>query len=183
MGDSAEHYDRLATGFADVIAAVSDDRWSSPSPCEGWTALDVVGHVVQTQGMFLGLVGRPFDGIPPVASGPGAAWDAARATVLADLNDPGRAGTEFDGFFGRTTFAAAVERFLCFDLVVHRWDLCRATGQDERLDPGDVRWTRTTADGFGEHMRGGKGFGPALDAPEGADEQTRLLAFLGRRAW
>jgi hypothetical protein len=34
---------------------------------------------------------------------------------------------------------------------------------------------------FGEMMRGSNAFGPAVDAPPDADEQTRLLNFLGRR--
>ena len=49
-----------------------------------------------------------------------------------------RAGTEFDGFFGRSTFAQGVDRFLCSDLVLHGWDLARATGLDETMDPAEI---------------------------------------------
>lgn len=183
MSDTSERYARLSEDFAGTVAAVPADRWSSASPCEGWDARDVVRHVVDTQGMFLGLVGRELGGIPSVDEDPRAAWDAARAVVQADLDDPRRAGTAFDGFFGRTTFAEAVDRFLCFDLVVHRWDLARATGQDERLDPGDVRWAHGATASFGEHLRGNSVCGPELTPPEGADAQTRFLAFVGRRSW
>ncbi|MEV2278965.1 TIGR03086 family metal-binding protein [Nocardiopsis sp. NPDC049922] len=183
MSDIAKRYDRLSADFARAVAAVPEDGWSADTPCEGWTARDLVRHVVDTQGTFLGLVGRELGDIPSVDDDPAAAWDAARTVVLADLNDPERAGAEFDGFFGRTTFAQAVDRFLGFDLVIHRWDLCRATGQDERIDPDDVRWVREAADRFGSNLRREGVCRAELTPPEGADEQTRLLAHLGRRAW
>ncbi|OLT28756.1 TIGR03086 family protein [Nocardiopsis sp. CNR-923] len=183
MSDIAERYHRLATDFARAVAAVPGDRWSADTPCEGWTARDLVQHVVDTQGMFLGLVGRELGEIPSVDDDPAAAWNAARAVVQADLDDPERAATEFEGFFGQTTFAQAVDQFLGFDLVVHRWDLCRATGQDERISLDDVRWARQAADRFGSNLRHEGVCAQELTPPEGADEQTRLLAHLGRRAW
>lgn len=183
MNETAARYARLSEAFADVVARVPEERWTAPSPCEGWSARDVVGHVVDTQGMFLGLVGRKLSDIPDAADDPAAAWDAARAVVLADLTDPERAEAGFDGHFGRTTFAQAVDRFVSFDLVVHRWDLARATGLDERIDPDDVRWARETTAFFGDSLRSEGICGAELTPPDGADEQTRLLAFLGRRSW
>ncbi len=54
MSDIAERYRRLAGTFEERIAAVPADRWEDPSPCEDWTARDVVRHVVDTQALFLG---------------------------------------------------------------------------------------------------------------------------------
>ena len=181
MSETSERYRRLADGFADTVKAVPDDRWESQSPCEDWTARDVVRHVVSTQGMFLGFVGRELGDIPTVDDDPVAAWDAARAVVQADLEDPSRATEEFDGLMGRSTFEAAVDRFLCFDLIVHRWDLARAAGIDHRIDPDDLARVDEAAHAFGDAMRGPGAFGPAVDPPDGADEQARVLAFLGRR--
>lgn len=183
VNEIAARYSRLSDAFADLVAQVPEERWASPSPCEGWTARDVVGHVVDTQGMFLGLVGRELGDIPKAADDPAAAWDAARAVVLADLTDPERAGAEFDGFFGPTTFAQAVDRFIGFDLIVHRWDLARATGLDEAIDPDDVRWARRATEFFGDSLRSEGVCGTELTPPADADEQTRLLAHLGRRSW
>lgn len=181
MSEISERYARLSDAFAETVAAVPDDRWSRPSPCEGWTAREVVRHVVDTQGMFLGFVGRGLGDVPSVDDDPVAAWDAARGVVLRELEDPERAKAEFDGHFGRSTFEAAVDRFLCFDLIVHRWDLARAAGLDDRIDPDDVRRADAAARAFGDAMRGPGAFGPELEAPEGADPQARLLAYLGRR--
>jgi len=180
MSEISERYARLADAFADKVAAVPDDRWSAPTPCENWTARDLVGHVVAAQGMFLGLVGRSLGDIPSVDDDPLAAWNAARAVVLHDLEDPERARAEFDGFMGRTTFEAAVDRFLAFDLVGHGWDLARAVGLDEQIAPDDLARVRGQAEAFGDALRSPQAFGPEVEAPAGADEQVKLLAFLGR---
>lgn len=183
MREIADRYRRLSDDLAATIAAVPPDRWDSPSPCEDWKAIDVVRHVVQTHAMFLGFVGRDLPEGPSVDDDPAAAWDHARKIVLADLQDPERATAEFEGMFGRQTFDGAVDRFLSTDLVVHRWDLAAAAGIDVRLDPDDLRRIRELCEGFGDAMRSPGAFGPELEPPDGADEQTRLLAFLGRKAW
>jgi uncharacterized protein (TIGR03086 family) len=181
MTEISQRYARLADAFAAKIAAVPDDRWSSPTPCENWTAREVVGHVVSSQGIFLGLVGRSIGNLPSVDDDPLAAWDAARAVVQRDLEDPEKAATEFEGMLGKQTFEGAVDRFLCFDLVVHGWDLAHATGLDERIAPDDVAQVQAQAEAFGDAMRNPQAFGAAVDPPPGADAQARLLAFLGRR--
>ncbi len=180
MTEVSERYARLADAFAAKIAAVPSGRWASPSPCPEWTARDVVGHVVSTQGMILGLVGGELGEIRSVDDDPPGAFADARAVVQRDLEEPARAGVEFEGFMGKMTFEGAVDRFLCFDLVVHGWDLARAAGLDERIDPDDVARVRTLAESMGDQMRGPKAFGPEVEPPAGADEQGRLLAFLGR---
>jgi uncharacterized protein (TIGR03086 family) len=181
MSDIAERYRRLAAGFADTIRQVPADRWSDPSPCAGWTARDVVGHLVDVHGIFLGLVGRELRPGPAPAADPLGAFTAASAQVQADLDDPGRAGAGFDGYFGRSTFAEAVDRFVCFDLLVHRWDLSRAAGLDERVDAAELPRLWQDVEVFGDAIRSEGTCGPAVEPPADADEQTRLLCYLGRR--
>ncbi len=182
MSDTAERYRRLSEAFAATVADVPDERWASQSPCEDWDARRVVAHVVETQGMFLGFVGRELGDGPSVDDDPAAAWDHARSAVQADLDDPERATATFDGFTGPTTFEAAVDRFLCTDLVVHRWDLAQASGQQVELDPADMAHVREAMAGLADRMRGPGAFGPELEPPPGADEQTAFLAYFGRRA-
>jgi uncharacterized protein (TIGR03086 family) len=83
---------------------------------------------------------------------------------------------------GESTFEAAADRFLSTDLVVHRWDLGRATGQDVRIDPQDMADVRASMEGLSDKMRGPGAFGPELEPPREADEQTAFLAFFGRQA-
>ena len=88
MTEISERYARLGDAFATKIAAVPEQAWAHPSPCDEWTARDVVNHVINTQGMFLGLVGRQLGDIPGVDDDPLAAWNAARSVVQGDLEDP-----------------------------------------------------------------------------------------------
>lgn len=178
----ADRYRHLAAGFTARVEAVPDDRWASPSPCEEWTARDVVRHVVDSPGHFFGLVGLPVPSGPSVDDDPRAAWAAARDAVQAALDDPAVASLEFEGRMGRQTFEQAVGRFICADLVVHAWDLARAAGLDERLDPEAVHRVFEGMKKMEDMMRASGAFGEAVEVADDADEQTRLLAFLGRRA-
>src|SRR3954469_731839 len=99
---TSERYRRLSDDFAQKIAAVPSDAWDNQSPCEDWTALDVVRHVVATQGMFQTMVGREMPDLPSVGADPVAAWDAARAVTQRDLDDPEKAEQEFEGQMGRS---------------------------------------------------------------------------------
>lgn len=181
MTEIADRYRRLAAGFTEKVEAVPADRWSAQTPCEDWSARDLVQHMVDTQGMFLGFVGRSLPELPSVADDPLGAWRGATAAVQADLDDAERAAAEFDGFFGRSTFEAGVDRFLSFDLLVHGWDLAQATGQDDRIDPDDLARLQAAAEAFGDAMRAPGAFDDAVEPPHGADDQARVMAFLGRQ--
>jgi len=174
----ADRYRTLSEAFEQRVRAVSPDQWAAPSPCEGWTARDVVRHVVDVHGMMLGFIGRTLSPAPGVDQDPAAALHAARADVQAVLDDPAIATTEYDGLLGRTTIEATIDRFLCLDLVIHGWDLARATGQDERLDPAEVERIFNDARALGDNLR--RAFGPPVEVDDGASEQDRLLAYLGR---
>jgi len=181
MSEVSERYRRLATGVTDKIEQVPEDRWSSQSPCEKWTARDLVRHLVEVHGMFMGFVGRELRPGPDVGSDPLGAWTSARDQMQSDLDDPERAGAEFDGLAGRSTFADAVDRFVCFDLNIHGWDLARAAGLDERIEPEELPKLWATAESFGDAIRSENVCGPPVEVPDDASEQDRLLAFLGRR--
>lgn len=178
----ADRYRRLANALTDTVASVPPDRWDAPSPCEGWTARDVLRHVIETQEIPLTPVGLALPPVPDVARDPVAAWTTTANAVLEILDDPERAGREYDSPLGRTSAAATFDAFLGFDLVVHRWDIARATGADEQIPAADLARVSAFADRMGEMLRTPGVCGPAVDVPEDADEQTRVLGVLGRRA-
>ena len=180
MSEISQRYDRASSAFADRVAAVPDDGWDADTPCVGWTARDVVRHVVDGHGMFLGFIGREPPSAAPVETAPDAAFDAVRRAVLARLQDPETATQTYEGHFGVRTFEWAVDSFLSFDLVVHGWDLARATGGDETIDPEEIPRLLAAVEEWGDMARAPGVFGPPLDTPPGADDQTRLLAVLGR---
>ena len=182
MTEIADRYDRRAQAFAQTIAAAPEGAWDNQSPCEDWKAIDVVRHIVGTTPVFFGFVGESLDEAPSVDDDPAAAFAHTRAAVMRGLLDPDIAEREFDGMMGRNTFQGAVDQFLSVDLVVHRWDLARALGLDDTIPAEDVTLLAEAIKGFpSEGMRGPGAFGPELTPPPGADEQTKVLAFLGRQ--
>jgi uncharacterized protein (TIGR03086 family) len=65
--------------------------------------------------------------------------------------------------------------------VVHAWDLARATGQDDTIDPADVQWVSAMVERMGDVMRSNKVIAEPLEPAPDASEQDRLLAALGRQ--
>jgi uncharacterized protein (TIGR03086 family) len=180
MNEVADRYRTLADAFESRIRAVGPEQWSNQSPCEEWTARELVGHVVGGHGMMLGFIGRTLSPAPSVDDDPLAAFQAARTDMEAVLDDPELAGSEYDGALGRTTISATVDRFLGFDLVVHGWDLARATGQDEDIDPAEVERIWADVQELGDNIRRPGVCGPAVEISDDAPPQERLLAHLGR---
>lgn len=170
MTEVSDRYRRLSAAFADKIVAVPPDSWTAATPCSDWNVRDLVRHVVEIPGIFFGFVG------------PLGAFTCTQDQLQADLDDPALAETEFDGFLGRSTFAQAIDNFICFDLAVHGWDLARVTGQDERIGSGELARLWESVKLFGDGIRSENVCGDAVDPPPGADDQTRRLAYLGHPA-
>lgn len=169
-------------GRADLFSTVVEGagHWDAPSPCDGWTALDVLGHVIDTQRDA--LVGRGLDVGDRPTGDPSDVWSAHLARLRTLLADDTVVTAEYDGYFGPTTLANNLALFYGFDLVVHRWDIGTATGQEVVLSDEEMATVDQAADEFGDalHMEGI--CKPAVDAGPDASRQTRLLARLGRRA-
>jgi uncharacterized protein (TIGR03086 family) len=182
MSAVSERYRRLAAVVSERVEAIPKDAWDARSPCPDWTVRDVVRHLTETQAMFAGFVGLQITPDPVPNVDPGRAWASARDQMQNLLDDPASADREFDGLSGRTTLAAAVDRFLCFDLNVHGWDIARGAGlDDDRLDPDEIPRLWKDTEAFGDNMRTRGAFGEPVEVPADASEQDRLLGYLGRR--
>lgn len=191
MGEISDRYRRRADTFERIVAAVRRHQWSNQSPCEEWDARDVVRHIVDMHAVML----RPFERtLSPAASvddDPLGAFTSARADVGTVLDDPGLATTECDTPGGRMTVEQHIDEVVSADMVIHGWDLARATGQNETIDPDEVRraWSEVHAipPDMLRKMRTPGAFGPGVEVlgpevvvPDGAPLQDRLLGFLGR---
>jgi uncharacterized protein (TIGR03086 family) len=182
MSEISDRYRRIAGQFTERVRAVPDGAWDNPAPCEGWVARDVVGHLVEwLPSFFFDRWGIRSPEIPSVADDPVGAWAAVDATIQAALDDPEIAGAERDTRMGRRTFAGTIDMICTSDVLFHTWDLARATGLDERLDPGEVHRMLEGMEPMDEVLRQSGQYGPRVPVPDDADEQTRLIAFLGRQ--
>lgn len=177
--ETTSGYQQLAAGFSAVVDAVPADRWSADSPCDGWSAGDVVAHMIDTQRDF--LTGHDIAiGERPSLDDPAAAWRTHQEAVTRELADPAVSGRRFDGHFGPTTVGETLLRFYGFDMLAHRWDVATATGQELRFTDDELGVLEAAADGFGPALYSeGVCTGP-LKVSADADRQTRLLARLGR---
>jgi uncharacterized protein (TIGR03086 family) len=191
MNAIADRYRRHADAFERKVAAVRTDQWSNQSPCEAWSARDVVDHIVTMHGVMLRPVGRGLSPAPSVNDDPLGAFRAARADVEAVLHDPELAAVECNTPNGQMTVEQQIDQVVSDDLPQHGWDLARATGQDDTIDPEDVErlWSITTAipAELMEKYRTPGAFGPGVEVfgPEvyvsaDASLQDRLLGLIGR---
>jgi uncharacterized protein (TIGR03086 family) len=191
MSEIADRYRRHADAFERKVVAVRPEQWANQSPCEAWDARGVVGHIVVMHGVMLRPLDRELGSAPSVADDPVGAFRAARADIEAVLDDPALADRECDTPNGRMTVEQQIGDVVSDDLVLHGWDLARATGQDDTMDPDDVErlWSITTAipPELMERYRTPGAFGPGVEVygpevkvSEDAALQDRLLGLIGR---
>lgn len=182
-----ELYTQAQDEFDRVLAAVPPEAWDRPTACTEWTVRDIAGHVIWGQRQLRAWATGEDDPAPDGAPGmphpavmtgddPLTTWRAVR-TVLSEEQLARR--TTLPGM-GEVPLAAVVA-LLVTDLVAHTWDIAHAAGGPVRLPPALVTaafdWARANV------VRRPGFFGPERTPPPDADEQTRMLAFLGRVAW
>jgi uncharacterized protein (TIGR03086 family) len=177
----AEHFRRVAGHFTDRARQVPAAGWDSPAPCEGWVARDIVRHLVEWMPDFILRAGVVLPAGPSIDSNPAGAWVHVADSMQALLDDPELAAREFDaGPPGRQTIESAVSMIMLGDILIHTWDLARATGLDESLDPEIVADMLAGMEPLDEQLRQSGHYGPKVPVPESADKQTKLIAFTGR---
>ncbi len=176
-----------ASAIRGLLENTSPGELDNSTPCAQWAVRDLLKHLVGG-GQMIGtaLLG---DAAPANPDGPMpdllgddivAAWDGSIATFSAGIDSPGALERDVALPFGTLTGAMLLE-ILKFDLLVHAWDLAKATGQPfdppgEIVEPalGTAQMIITP------ESRGGEPFGPEVTAPSGASPIERLAAFTGR---
>jgi uncharacterized protein (TIGR03086 family) len=178
----AEDWRAVAGRFTALAEGVPAGRWEAPAPVPGWTARDVVGHLVGWVPAFLeGGTGTAFPPRPSVDEEPAAAWRAVADGVQALLDDPAAGERVLSNpNTGDVPLPQAVAQFVTTDVFLHAWDLARATGQDATLDPDRCAALVEGMEPWEDAMRASGQYGPRVAVPEDADPQTRLLGFIGR---
>ncbi|MEJ2887347.1 TIGR03086 family metal-binding protein [Actinomycetospora aeridis] len=176
---AADRHRRVAAAFTERVRGATD--WDAPAPVEGWTARDVVGHLTTWFPGFLHGAGVTLPPGPDAADDPVGAWTRQSDAVQALLDDPAQAERTIENpHLGAMTLAGATNMIYTTDVFMHTWDLARATGQDDRLDPGECAVLVDGMEPMEELIRGSGQYGPRVPVPDDADAQTRLLGFIGR---
>jgi uncharacterized protein (TIGR03086 family) len=177
----ADRHAAVAGDFARLVAQTTN--WSAPSPVDGWTARDVVGHLVEWFPGFLSGGGIDLLAGPSVADDPVGAWQHQADAVQALVEQRGEE-TFTHPRAGAHRLADAVDQFYTADVFMHSWDLARAAG----LDPGlDEDYALVMLEGMRpieQLLRDSGQYGPAVPVADDAPAVDRLMGFIGRDpAW
>ena len=183
MTSISERFVKVAGAFSARVQAVPAADWERPSPCEGWVARDVVRHLVEWVPGFLSSgAGLDLTPGPSVDRDPAGAWEHLRSQLQGVLDDPVRSKETFSNpHTGDHPVDEAISKFVLGDVLVHTWDLARATGLDETLDPDEVQGMLAGVEAMGDALSESGHYGRRVDVPADADPQTRLIAFTGRQ--
>jgi uncharacterized protein (TIGR03086 family) len=182
VSTETDRFDLVAAGFDQRVRAVPAGKWDAQSPCEEWKARDVVIHVVSTYRSMAAQATGGESKAMGADEDPVQAWTDAYDQMRVLLKDHETLAKTVNGPTGPTSFEQMLGALIAMDTHIHTWDLARAVGGDERLDPNVVRFTQGLLQPMDEMIRRPGVFGSKLEPPAGADEQTQLLYFLGRRA-
>src|SRR5689334_18778230 len=123
MTDIDERYQRITGEFTARVRAVPLGAWDNPSPCEGWTARDVVVHFTSWIPGFFCSQGVEFPAVPSVHEDPVAAWETVQATLAKALADPALAARLVETPFSTQSLAETVDMIVTGDVFTHTWDL------------------------------------------------------------
>lgn len=183
---------RAVLGTLEVAGRVRAGDLGRPTPCAGWSVLDLLVHMtVQHHGFAAAARGTGRDpavwAIPARAPGdPVAAYTAAAQDVLDAFADPATAQRRFDlpEISAEITFSATrAIGFHLIDYTVHGWDLARAIDApytpDDDLLAAALPLAEAVPDGP-TRLEPGAAFAPPLPPPDPATPLNRLLATLGR---
>ncbi|HSV67451.1 MAG TPA: TIGR03086 family metal-binding protein [Mycobacteriales bacterium] len=181
--DEITLYDEALDETGRLVAAVTADQLSRPSPCTGWDLGRLLAHLTTSLRQFTRqLDGLPMDfqAEPEVAADPVAAYHESAAALRAAWHQPGRLESEIT-MFGQPTPAATVLAWQLAEILLHGWDVARTIGQQPGYDDAAV----AAAAGFvtrnmPTERPPGSGFQPPTEPPAGASALDQLAAFSGR---
>jgi uncharacterized protein (TIGR03086 family) len=179
--DPAARHREVAATFGTLVAGAGS--WQAPAPVAGWTALDVVAHLVEWFPGFLSGGGVTLPAGPPVADEPAAAWQHQSGAVQSLLDERGEEAFTHP-YAGTHRLADAIDRFYTADVFMHSWDLARATGQDVALDEELAATLLEGMRPIEDVMRSSGQYGEPVPVADDAPVVDRLMGFIGRDpAW
>jgi uncharacterized protein (TIGR03086 family) len=175
-----------------VIAGVRPDQATLPTPCRSWDVRHLVNHVVDEVRRFAEIASGgtrgPSEGwvigADPVRDGWAGAYQAAAESLRAAWRQPGALDRVHRLPGGELPATWALGQQLT-ELVIHAWDIAKATGQSTDLDPElgrlalDWGQANLVAEFRGDEADGYH-VGPEIRVPADAPLYDRIAAFGGR---
>jgi uncharacterized protein (TIGR03086 family) len=186
--DIVDLHVRACAEFAERVQAIRDEQWHSPTPCAQWDVRTLVNHLAGEDrwtvplfdGQTIAQVGDRFSG-DLLGDDPIRLCLQAIEEATATVGRPGALHRTVHLSFGETPAEEYVWQLFA-DHLIHAWDLARAIGADERLDPELVEACATWFAEREDLYRSAGVIGPRPPTADDADPQTALLAAFGREA-
>jgi uncharacterized protein (TIGR03086 family) len=171
--DLLDLYQRASGWTVDKISGAGD--LDGRTPCDDWQVRDLLNHMLATQHYFLSAA-KGEDASPPgqtppelIGDNPRADFDEAVRDVVATYGQ--------EGVVEKTGPALGIA---FADILLHGWDVARATGQDATMPDGLPAAAYDVIHGrFTDEQRQGV-FKPEIPVADDATPQQRLLAYTGR---
>lgn len=178
-----------------LVAGVRDDQLAAPTPCPDYSVGALLDHFMGLSLAFIWAARKttPSDG-DRNGSGPGGAsadildpdWRTTLPRRLSELAAAWADPRAWDGFTEAGGVRLPAEQMgaaALDELLLHGWDLARATDQPFTCDPAStaavLASTRLSAEP--EHAASREGlFGPVVDVPDDASDFDKALGFAGR---
>lgn len=181
------------TTMSRLVRGVSDDQLTAPTPCSKYAVADLVDHIGGLTMAFTAAATKlPLAASDATPSGDGSRLELGwRDRISRDLDRLASAWTDPAAYDG-STMAGPVEMaggeaaaVALNEVVVHGWDLARATDQPFDADEASLQICLDFAQAFStpetEALRG-DAFGPVIQVPADAPTLDRLLGLMGRSA-
>ena len=177
--------------LAGLVAGVPDTVLEGPTPCPDYRVGDLVEHIGGLALAFTDAATRTMG----EAGGQGPSGDATRlapdwrAQIPADLAGLARSWQRPDAWTGMTRVGGidlpgeTAGMFALDELVVHGWDLARATGQDYDVEASSLEPLMDLLVPFSEPGREAARtglFGPVIPVAADAPLLDRVLGLTGR---
>ena len=173
-----ERHRTAAATFGDRVRGVHD--WDAPTPVAEWQARDVVSHLLEWLPGFLESgAGVRLSEVSYDDAELDASWQT-RAAEVQHLLETRQDAVYTSRMFGEIPLIEALDRFYVADVAMHTWDLARATGQDDRLDPDFCRQAFAGMEPMADVLASSGQYGPRVPVPDDADPQDKLIGLIGR---
>ena len=185
-----------ARELARLVSNVRDDQLGDPTPCPKYALGDLLQHVQSLAEAFTvaGLKQQPPGGSEPPPEGDAALltadWREETPAWLGRLVEAWSSPQAWEGTTSIAGFeapASSIGATAANELVVHGWDVARASGQRLELDDASLAPSQeflAAMSGPGMEEARGDAFGPALPVPADATLLDQVVAGNGRDpAW
>ncbi|TJZ52074.1 TIGR03086 family protein [Streptomyces piniterrae] len=178
---------------AQLVARLAENtdetQFDAPTPCETYAVRNLLGHLVGLAGAFRDTARKDLG--PTTSTNPGATvpdvapgWRAVFDQNLEEMADAWRDPAAWEGETqagGVTLPGAAAGLIALNELVLHGWDLARATGQEYAPDQDSLGASYALLASWADEEGRGSLFGPVVPVPDDAPLLDRVVGLSGRR--